>query len=210
MRFESVVLLLPLLAGCSLAPLGEGDFSCPRDRYGVHCLSAREVYRSTNTTDRLGADATAPALAPTEPAGGEHWGDQNGKNTPVATSGGRAVAAEIADNPSLTSAAVPRSDDPLPLRTPAQVLRIWVAPFEDDTGNLHAPGYVFAEVVPRRWQLGQPALAAGTPGSALQPLQVERRETDPTVTKDGVKSLPLPGFGAVGHGEAMAGPRVGP
>jgi conjugal transfer pilus assembly protein TraV len=41
-----------------------------------------------------------------------------------------------------------------PALTPAAVLRIWVAPWVDTHGHLHAAGYVFTEVTPRRWTLG--------------------------------------------------------
>jgi conjugal transfer pilus assembly protein TraV len=31
---------------------------------------------------------------------------------------------------------VPKIDDPTPIRTPAQVMRIWIAPWEDSDGDL--------------------------------------------------------------------------
>lgn len=40
---------------------------------------------------------------------------------------------------------------PIPVRTPAQIMRIWVAPYVDTAGDLQAPGYVYTEIVPRRW-----------------------------------------------------------
>ncbi len=68
---------------------------------------------------------------------------------------------------------LPRPDGPVPIRLPAQVLRVWIAPWEDAHGDLHAPGYVYTEVVPRRWSLGEPAAATAT--QRITPLQVQHR-----------------------------------
>jgi conjugal transfer pilus assembly protein TraV len=68
---------------------------------------------------------------------------------------------------------LPRPEGPVPIRLPAQVLRVWIAPWEDAHGDLHAPGYVYTEVVPRRWSLGEPASATAT--QRITPLQVQHR-----------------------------------
>ncbi|EGV32689.1 Type IV conjugative transfer system protein TraV [Thiorhodococcus drewsii AZ1] len=70
---------------------------------------------------------------------------------------------------------LPRSTDPLPLRLPAQVMRIWLAPWEDDRGDLHASGYVYTEIVPRTWTLAEgPARFSN---ALLRPLQSAVRST---------------------------------
>mgnify|MGYP001767159780 CR=1 FL=1 len=68
---------------------------------------------------------------------------------------------------------LPRPEGPVPIRLPAQVLRVWIAPWEDAHGDLHAPGYVYTEVVPRRWSLGESAAATAT--QRITPLQVQHR-----------------------------------
>ncbi len=50
--------------------------------------------------------------------------------------------------------ALGRAEDPAALRVPARVMRIWIAPWEDSRGDLHAPGYLYTEIEPRRWALG--------------------------------------------------------
>ena len=70
---------------------------------------------------------------------------------------------------------LPRPEGPVPLRVPAQVMRVWIAPWEDTRGDLHAPGYVFTEIEPRRWTLGTPAAASP---ATIRPLQIERRKGD--------------------------------
>jgi hypothetical protein len=71
-------------------------------------------------------------------------------------------------------AALPRPEDPAALRVPARVMRIWIAPWEDSRGDLHAPGYLYTEIEPRRWALGAPAESERA--TLVRPLQIERRE----------------------------------
>ncbi|NJA06482.1 TraV family lipoprotein [Methylococcaceae bacterium WWC4] len=75
---------------------------------------------------------------------------------------------------------VPKIEDPTPIRTPSQVMRIWIAPWEDADGDLMVSNYVYTELEPRRWMIGK---AASTASSSLIPLQVEQRppEKRPTI-----------------------------
>ena len=82
---------------------------------------------------------------------------------------------------------LPRPEGPVPIRLPAQVLRVWIAPWEDAHGDLHAPGYVYTEVVPRRWSLGEPAAATAT--QRITPLQVQHR-SDGTSTPRASRPVP--------------------
>jgi hypothetical protein len=61
-----------------------------------------------------------------------------------------------------------------PLRSPARVMRIWIAPWEDSRGDLHAPGYLYTEIDPRRWTPG--ASAQRGRETRIRPLQIERRD----------------------------------
>lgn len=67
---------------------------------------------------------------------------------------------------------VPKIDDPTPIRAPAQVMRIWIAPWEDAEGDLMVSNYVYTEIEPRRWMIGK---SAPTITPTLIPLQVEQR-----------------------------------
>lgn len=42
----------------------------------------------------------------------------------------------------------------VPIRTPAQVMRIWIAPYEDRNRDLHVPGLVYTDIEERKWLLG--------------------------------------------------------
>lgn len=54
-------------------------------------------------------------------------------------------------------------------RSPAQTLKIWQAPYEDDHGDLIGSSTVFAEIEPRRWRIGE---NQGPVPRRLAPLQV--------------------------------------
>ena len=69
----------------------------------------------------------------------------------------------------------PQSDTALPTRDPAQIMRIWIGPWEDTAGNLHGASHVYTEVIPRRWRM-ETAMPA-TPARVLTPLQIEHRAT---------------------------------
>ena len=62
-------------------------------------------------------------------------------------------------------------------------MRIWIAPWEDSRGDLHAPGYLYTEIEPRRWALGAPAEAERA--TLIRPLQIERREASPDTRRPG-------------------------
>ncbi len=70
---------------------------------------------------------------------------------------------------------VPKIEDPTPIRTPSQVMRIWIAPWEDAEGDLMVSNYVYTELEPRRWMIGK---AAPTASASLIPLQVEQRPAE--------------------------------
>ena len=85
-----------------------------------------------------------------------------------------------------TGPVLPRPEGPVPIRVPAQVMRIWIAPWEDTRGDLHAPGYVYTEIEPRRWTLGVPG--AGTTERLVKPLQIERRDSARAADRSGRNS----------------------
>lgn len=83
--------------------------------------------------------------------------------------------------PSHARQPVPKIEDPTPIRTPAQVMRIWIAPWEDSDGDLMVSGYVYTELVPRRWMIGK---SAPTVSPSLIPLQIEQRPPERPLDRD--------------------------
>jgi conjugal transfer pilus assembly protein TraV len=66
----------------------------------------------------------------------------------------------------------PLAPEPLAILEPAQVMRVLVAAYTDNTGYLHMPGYTYVEVTPRRWAYGD---AANERPTRVVPLQIQRR-----------------------------------
>ncbi|MBK5941852.1 TraV family lipoprotein [Halochromatium roseum] len=88
---------------------------------------------------------------------------------------GQASVAQSAADPGESTASVPSESTqgaPAPIRAPASVMRVWVAPWEDADGTLHGANHLYIEVLPRRWQLDGAVLPAA---GVLQPLQIAER-----------------------------------
>lgn len=140
------------LQGCaSMFSVGSSEYGCKGMPEGVTCKSAREVYDITEADDyRAKLDAK-----------------QHGASEEKAVAVAEEIAPQATHDPSL---AVPLpARNPLPIRTQATVMRIWVAPWESADGDLNVPGYVYTEIEPRRWELG---VSAPESQPTLRPLQV--------------------------------------
>ena len=103
-----------------------------------------------------------------------------------------------------TGAGLSRPEDPLALRVPARVMRIWIAPWEDSRGDLHAPGYLYTEIEPRRWTLGGPADRDRE--TRIRPLQIERRDVPSASARAGRGTATAPGSRR--HKPAETGPNL--
>lgn len=147
-HFTSIFLALfaALLNGCSFLGIGQGDFSCPGGVDGVRCMSARQVYQATESSDYVKTIAESDK-----------------------SETGKAIVTGHIQN-GTSQVAVPSIEQPIPIRTQAKVMRIWMAPWEDDDGDLHADGYMYTEIESRRWNLGD---RFRSPGTAISPLLVQ-------------------------------------
>lgn len=151
--------LLLVAAGCST--IGEKDFACPGRPPGVRCMSATEVYDATHETDQVAATSpralgddpkrTPPRGAARERAHGSSSTPTQERHRHPAPTSEPAKGAALPPTRTLT----PEVDKPIPIRTPAQVMRAWIAPWEDARGALHGGEYAFIEVESRRWTFGE-------------------------------------------------------
>lgn len=163
-----------LLSGCSAFSIGEPEFNCS-SAAGVGCTPTREVYAMTHggeapekaeagSTKRSKsgrfAGSTQEALQEQERA------EQARQDKEEREAYERRLARKdpIVDN--YVSPQLP--DKPVPIRTPAQVMRIWVAPWEDVNGDLITTGFVYTEIEPRRWVITK---TEGKGQVMLRPLQ---------------------------------------
>jgi conjugal transfer pilus assembly protein TraV len=151
-------LLLPVLVGLAVF-LSVGcatQYGCKGMPDDLQCLSTTEAYQ---VTDKALPEPSKPETPKSE-----------------------AVKAEaIVPFPRHARQPVPKIDDPTPIRTPAQVMRIWIAPWEDSDGDLMVSGYVYTELEPRRWMIGK---SAPTVSPSLSPLQIEQRPPERPLDRD--------------------------
>jgi conjugal transfer pilus assembly protein TraV len=131
------------LNGCSILGLGNSDFSCPGGIDGVRCMSARQVYQATESSDYVKTEV------------------EREKNE------GKASSLAGAKPVIQSQIAVPSIEQPVPIRTQAKVMRIWMAPWEDEDGDLHADGFLYTEIENRRWNLGD---RFSSPSNSISPL----------------------------------------
>lgn len=172
-RVASAMGALLLMTGCSsMLNIGSPDYACPGMPGGVQCMSARDVYTATNN-----GNVPLPMLR-----AGQEAGAEKAAVTGVTAQGGQSGAQEVNGNQSAPNDVVanyvaPRlPDQPIPIRTPAQVMRIWVAPWEGTNGDLNTTGYIYTEIEPRRWVIGD-AVEQSAP--VLRPLQTIRHGNEP-------------------------------
>lgn len=142
------------IAGCSTLTGGNDEFSCSGQPEGVRCMSAREVYQQTENPGpvriaEVRKEREAKSRRETE----------------------REQTVPAAPHSASRAVELPRSQDPLPVRTTPKIMRIWIAPWEDDNGDLIGNGIVYTEIEERRWNVG-----IGKPPreQRLHPLRVQR------------------------------------
>jgi len=140
MRRMLLALALPIvLSGCLNA--WHSNYKCKGFPEGVQCQSVRETYAQTNYQEALTRGGDKAEAVPAA------WTAPGPDGAPVQ---GLGYAG------------------PLPLRTPAQVIRIWVAPWESQNGQLHLPNYIYAEVQERQWSIGERQMRVAPAISALE------------------------------------------
>lgn len=136
--------LLLLTPGCSGLLVDAGDsYGCPGMPSGVQCMGAREVLSATQGRSSLSQAMPAMPRASGVP----------GLVVPMPAS-----AREAAAHGTLPVAFA--GPGQIPVRVPSQVMRVWIAPYEDVNGDLVMPGHLFTEVATSRWTVGAPAVSA--------------------------------------------------
>lgn len=145
LRITSAALSALIITGCST--IGSSEYGCSGLPEGVRCMSTSDVYDATN--------------------GGQMPKANKGEG---AESGDTQQALII--DPVVDTFVTPNLPDrPIPIRTPARVMRIWVSSYEDtNSGALIAPGYIYTEIEPRRWVIGKPESTVRDSDSLFKPL----------------------------------------
>lgn len=134
------------LVGCSAMNTASNDrFACDVNR---DCPTPFEVYNQTQTTPTQVRNGRTP----------ESWksgGRDTAQSHPLGTAGQEDLRLDLAV--ATPSAQMMVASDPpaRPMREPSQVMRIWVAPWIDQSDTLNWSGYIYTEVTTRRWAFGE-------------------------------------------------------
>lgn len=213
------------LNGC--ASVTSNKFACPAPD-GFRCMNPVEVYEATNDINSLdeegkktaskgkGKQATsiiiqsaAPQPTPQPAAIGPDrcckpvlagiqmgTGDSLSLARPTAPIASTQTYADIANRSSGTV----RQEVPLgdAYRSAAQIMRIYVGPWEDEQGDLHMGGHIYTEIEPRKWRIGHRAEAESMNTFSLlkgqvaaQPDEVASGEPNQGTTSDSFKNPQL-------------------
>ncbi len=152
----AIATVISFLTGCtSMLNIGASEYSCKGMPEGVACMSAKDVY---NATENENYKTTLKAEQEAAKSGGK---GKEGSSTGSET---RVLYAEGGENAPIPA----RARNPLPIRTQAVVMRIAIDPWEDENGDLHVPGFIYTEIEPRRWEIGQ---RQGDQRKTLNPLR---------------------------------------
>lgn len=187
------------LTGYAYFNVGEEEFSCSGMPGSVYCHSTRDVYESTNDgavpspMDKDGAYNEECEDCVKSPMDGEPAvttvEDARGGGAAAGTSGEGATrlaaSDEVIDN--YVTPALP--ERPVPIRTPSQVMRIWVAPYIDSNGDYNAPGYVYTEIEPRRWVLAKEYEEASRVFQPLEKKDMKTESSGSATDREGVNTL---------------------
>lgn len=179
------------LTGCAYFNVGEEEFNCSGMPDSAYCHSARDVYNATNSGEvpsRVGPDGAynedCDNCSRSEGRNfnfgyEEELEQEQAKKSGQPTSSGATRRSSKRDEVIDNYVAPRLPDQPVPIRTPAVVMRIWVAPYIDDKDDLMAPGYVYTEIEPRRWIYGEQNYQMA---GAFSPLEATATSSVPTVT----------------------------
>lgn len=159
------------LQGCSVFSLGESEYSCSGIPDKTACMSAREAYMLTNNGN-----------VPRSKEGGE---TSNQSAVSGADSDAEVVRQVIVDD----YVAPSTPNDNVPIRSEAKVMRIWVAPWQDASGDLHISSYVYTEIEPRKWLFENEGKARSV---HLEPLQAMPAPANTDGNQRSPASMPTP------------------
>ena len=163
-RLLTVLGFITFTSGC--ASIGAENYGCSGLPVGVTCMSTRDVFDSSNS------GSTPVRVVKSDDDYERDSRNRNNEEKSSENDISQGDKKERVSDPVLDTFVTPYiPDKPIPIRTPAQVMRIWVATWEDkNSGALMAPGYVYTEVEPRKWVIGKRESAAQQQGRTFKPL----------------------------------------
>jgi len=138
-----IIALMTTVSGCaSMVGVGDDDFGCKGLPGKARCMSPDQIYKASDS------DVFTPSAT--------H--EKGEKTKPAATPSLKLTKTN-------NSYILPGAGTPVPVRTPSEVMRIWIAPWEDETGDLTMESLVYTEINKRRWVVGEKLGDAATASS---------------------------------------------
>lgn len=135
-----------LLMGCAstLNTAGTSEFACGERN---DCPTPFEVYNNTNNAPPSVRNGRTP----------ERWNAKSKDHGSGDKGEGQALPALDLVRAANTTVKLqdPTQATAQPIREPSQVMRVWIAPWIDQSDNLNWSGYVYTEVTPKRWAFGE-------------------------------------------------------
>jgi conjugal transfer pilus assembly protein TraV len=157
------LLAIVLITGCA----SQTEYGCKGFPEGVQCKSTRDIYMDTSHGLEIQSD-----LEVSGKRGEAGKGANITRNDPTPEEIARMKAKQVPTDRILREYVHTKLPyEPVPIRTPSQVMRIWVAPYEDKAGDLLVPGLVFTDIEERKWVIGEPVEDSSP---VLRPLQGSR------------------------------------
>lgn len=169
------VVCITALTGCGSLVGGSSEYGCKGMPDSVTCMGVTDVYQLTdgdNYKQRVSEVSQQ---------------QMEGKDADVKqqTAGGNGLRPMISSGAPYVPVPQPTAN-PQPIRTPSQVMRVLVDPYESADGDLNVPGYVYTEIEPRRWEVG--ASRASTVQPIIRPLQTSV-STQPVAEQPAAKTV---------------------
>lgn len=168
-----------LLGGCgTLSGLdASSSFSC-KAAPGVTCQSISGVHQNA-------AAGNLPFQRQSENGEKAAQGDQPPKDDKTPLYGGTKTEGKVS----------PRDMDAaysgLPVRQPPLVLRVWMAPYEDDSGDLHDQSYFYTVVHSGKWMIEANRNTISGQFRPIYPLNKPTQSKEPTPSGSEKKLDPL-------------------
>lgn len=146
----AITLAASSLAGCANYSGLDADsnFACKAPD-GVTCMSVSGIYanaKASNLPGQRKRDEGSTGEKGHQPKA-EERPVQHNYNSPEMNLA-KAVGGEKASPKSMSA-----QNSGSPLRTPERILRVWLAPFEDQEGDLHDQKYFYVTVTPGAWTI---------------------------------------------------------
>ena len=169
MKFSKVI----LIGSCALVVAGcvpyKSNYNCKGYPEHVSCVGMETIYEETNNRDSMWTADLGDGTSAHQHEQGKPAQIHTGRRSAPQPYTGRKATDVPGRQPYHHSEVAyddyPAAPDPtitpdytLPIRTPATVMRVWIAPWIDSNDDLMMSGYVYTEIEKRRWMIGEPTV----------------------------------------------------